>query len=75
MEHSNNASMHVLCFLNQARAGHRPVRAWFLRIVLSVNFSVCVCVCVCVCACVHVSPPPEAINNLWCDIDPIRLVE
>ena len=54
-------------FLNQARAGRRPVRAWFLRIA-SVRESMRVCVCVCVSA-------PEAINNLWCDIDPIRLVE
>ena len=42
-------------FLNQARAGLRPARAWFLEIV-SVRMSVCVCVFVCVSA-------PEAINN------------
>ena len=37
-----------LHFLNQARAGLRPVRAWFLKID-PVRTSVCVCVCVCVC--------------------------
>ena len=39
-------------FLNQACAGHRPARAWFLEITLmrtSVCAFVCVCVCVCVC--------------------------
>ena len=41
--------------LNQARAGHRPACAWFLK-VDPVRTSVCVCVCVCVSA-------PEAINN------------
>ena len=39
-------------FLNQARAGHRPVHAWFLEID-SVS-DVCVCVCV---------SASEAINN------------
>ena len=38
--------------LNQARADHRPARAWFLEIV-PVQTSVCVFVCV----------RPEAINN------------
>ena len=38
----------VVLFLNQAHAGRRPARAWFLEIV-SVRTSVCVCVCVCVC--------------------------
>ena len=44
-------------FLNQARAGHRPARAWFLKIT-SVRMYVCVCVCVCVsvCVCVCVCP-------------------
>ena len=46
-------------FLNQARAGHRPVRAWFLKID-PVRTSVCVFVCVFVCVCVSA---PEAINN------------
>ena len=40
-------------------------RTWFLRIG-SVRESMRVCVCV---------SAPEAINNFWCDIDPIRLVE
>ena len=38
------------CFLNQARAGHRPARAWFLKID-PVRTSVCVFVCVFVCVC------------------------
>ena len=49
----------LLCvFLNQARAGHRPARAWFLKIdpVRIVGMHVRVCVLVCVSA-------PEAINN------------
>ena len=38
--------------LNQARAGHRPVRAWFLRIAsLSANVCICMHVCVCLCVC------------------------
>ena len=44
----------VLWFLNQARAGLWPARAWFPNID-PVRTSVCVCVCVCV--------RPEAINN------------
>ena len=36
----------LFLFLNQAQASHRPVCAWFLKIV-SVQTSVCVCVCVC----------------------------
>ena len=38
-------------FLNQARAGHRPVRTWFLKNdpVRIVGMRVRVCVCVCVC--------------------------
>ena len=45
-------------FLNQARAGRRPARAWFLEIafVRGVSMRVCVCVCGCVSA-------PEALNN------------
>ena len=41
-------------FLNQARARHRPARAWFLKIdpVRIVSMRVCVCV-----------SAPEAINN------------
>ena len=53
-----------IMFLNQARAGRRPARAWFLRIafVREVSMRVCVDVCVCVCVCVCVSAP-EAMNN------------
>ena len=40
--------MNILFFLNQVRAGCRPVHAWFLKIV-SLQTSICVCVCVCVC--------------------------
>ena len=44
-------------FLNQARAGRRPARAWFLEIafVREVSMHVCVCVCVWMCVC----PPPR----------------
>ena len=42
-------------FLNQARAGQRPARAWFLDIDLVRK------VCVCVSA-------PEASNNQWRDM-------
>ena len=37
-------------FLNQACAGRRPARAWFLKIypVRIVGMRACVCVCVCV---------------------------
>ena len=49
----------IATFLNQARAGRRPARAWFLRIafVREVSMRVCVCVCVCVCVDVCVSAP------------------
>ena len=49
----------------------RPARAWFLRIA-SVRELQYVCLCVCMC------PPPRlSITSgvMWCDIDPIRLVE
>ena len=46
-------------FLNQARASHRPARAWFLKTV-SVRTSVCVFVRVCLCMCMSA---PVAINN------------
>ena len=40
---------HFQGFLNQARAGRRPVHAWFLKIdpVWIVGMHACVCVCVC----------------------------
>ena len=43
----------LVSLLNQARAGHRPARTWFLRIA-SVRKCLCVCVFVCVCVC-----PPQ----------------
>ena len=42
----------------------------FLELLLSANFSMCVCLCVC--------PPPRLLITsgvMWCDIDPMRLVE
>ena len=39
-------------YLNQARAGLRPARAWFLKI----DPVRIVCMCVCVCVCVSVRP-------------------
>ena len=65
------ANLFWLHFLNQARAGRRPARAWFHKID-PVRTSVCVCVCVCVC------PPPRPLITsgvMWCDIDPRRLVK
>ena len=49
-----------ILYLNQARAGHRPALAWFLKIV-SVQTSVCVFVCVYVRVYVrvYVSLPPS----------------
>ena len=44
----------IFKFLNQARAGRRPARAWFIEITL-MRTSVCVCMCVSVCLCVR--PP------------------
>ena len=35
--------------LNQARAGRRPARAWFLKVEPVRIVSMCVYVCVCVC--------------------------
>ena len=63
----NNVYVHYV-ILNQARAGRRPARTWFLRIVLSVSVYVCVFVC---------SPPRLLITSgvMWCDIDPIRLIK
>ena len=51
-------------FLNQAHAGRRPVRAWFLRIA-SVHECLHARVFVSVCVCVST---PEAINNWWHDV-------
>ena len=55
-------------FLNQARAGHRPARTWFLKIdpVRIVGMRACVCVCVCVCL-----RPRLSITSgvMWRDID------
>ena len=69
LNHScNNSAMHnwQKGLLNQARAGLRPARVWFLKIdsVRIVGMRACVCVCVCVCV-----SAPEAINNQWRGID------
>ena len=45
-------------FLNQARASHRPARAWFLEIAFVWEVSMCVCVCVDVCV-----SAPKAMTN------------
>ena len=60
--------MHIIVFLNQARVGRRPARAWFLRIA-SVREWLYACVFVCVC----VSAPRLLITSgvIWYDIDPI----
>ena len=57
---SNKQQVTIDSFLNQVRAGRRPVRTWFLEI--DPVHDVCMCMCVCVCVCVCVSAP-EAINN------------
>ena len=44
--------------LNQAHAGHRPARAWFLKVEPVRIVSMCMCVCLRVCV-----STPEAINN------------
>ena len=49
-------------FLNQARASHRPVRTWFLKIDFVRIIGMCV-------------STPEAINNKWRDMKPIQLVK
>ena len=56
---STNVNVTVQCkliLLNQARAGRRPARAWFLEITL-MRTSVCVCMCVSVC------PPPRLLET------------
>jgi len=45
----NFTDIMLTTFLNQARAGRRPLRDWFLEIAFLRD----VCVCVCVCACVR----------------------
>ena len=42
--------------LNQARAGQRPARAWFLEIAFVRKVDVCMCVSVC--------PPPGALITI-----------
>ena len=58
--------LYMLVFLNQARAGLRPARAWFLEID-PVRERLYVCVCVCV------SAPRLLITSgvMWRDTDPI----
>ena len=55
--------------LNQARAGRRPARAWFLEIgiVREVGMFTCVCTCVCVC------PPLRKLQSR--DIEPVQPAE
>ena len=65
ISHFVKCGLMIILFLNQALAGHRPVRTWFLRIapVLECRYA-CVCVC----------PPPRLLITsgvMWCDIDPI----
>ena len=55
-----NRTLVLLLFLNQARAGRRPARTWFLRIAFVREVSMRVCVCVWMCVCVSA---PEAMNN------------
>ena len=50
------------------QAGGRPVS---LKLIASVQTSVCVCICVHACVCVH----HKVINNQWCDMYLIRLVK
>ena len=49
-------------FLNQARASHRLVRTWFLKIDSVRIIGMC-------------ASTPEAINNQWRDMKPIQLVK
>ena len=50
---------HFSVFLNQARAGLRPARAWFLEIAFVREVGVCVCV-----------SAPEGINNYSREMNP-----
>ena len=65
------ASYNVCLFLNQARAGHRPVCTWFLKIdpVRIVGMHVCLCMRVCL-------RPRLLITSgvMWRDIDLIRMI-
>ena len=62
--------------LNQARAGLRPARAWFLKIDPVRIVCMCMCVCVCVFACECVRPRLLKTSGvMWCDIDSRRLVK
>ena len=53
---------YLFSFLNQARVGLKSALTWFLKIdpVQIIGMRVCVCV-----------SAPKAINNQWCDMDPI----
>ena len=53
----SSGTLQVVSLLNQARAGQRPVHAWFLEIPLLHASDIVLCVHVCVSA-------PKAINNL-----------
>ena len=59
----------LLRFLNQACAGHRLARAWFLKVGPVQIISMCVYMCVCVCMCL---PPRLLITSdmMWHDKDP-----
>ena len=50
-ENFEKCQIYLFDYLNQASAGHRPMCAWFLKVISSTNIGVCVCVC----------PPPRAL--------------
>ena len=56
-------------FLNQARAGHRLVCAWFLKIILVRIVSMHMCVCVYPCPRLLITS-----GMMWCDMDLIWLI-
>ena len=67
-----NHSHYSLLLLNQTGAGHRPARAWFLKIdpVRIVGMRVRVCMCVC--------PRPRLLITsgvIWRDVNLIQLVK